>query len=224
MPSSQNPNPFAVFAERIIAGARSLVGGATFGELLTALSADRVIAGDGIEESPSQDGRILSVAGGSSFRFPYEVSVFKDNSIWKVACRRNGGYLIDNWHYAHTAIKDEDGDGVVEKTAPLSDFLVSLRWKYSAYEEPGVEEDPELVVKEGEPESFDPFEQEVTANDPSGVSLCLLASVHWEEDKPIVTQYVRNNIRVFWALKDGNTLGQLGDLFSGSKKKADTAS
>lgn len=225
MPSAQSPNPFTAFVERIVSGARSLVGGKTFCDLISALSADRVIAGDGIDESPTADGRIWSVATAQASRQPYAVSIYKENSVWKIACHRNGGCFIDNWHYAHESIQDEDEDGVVELTALSSDFLVCLRWEYSAYEDPGVENDPELVVKAGDPASFDPFERPVTSDDPSGASLCLLASVRWEKpDQPVVTQHVRNNIRVFWALKDAQTLGQLGDMLSACKQKPAGAS
>lgn len=225
MPSAQTPNPFTAFIERIVSGARSLVGGRTFCDLVSALSSDRVIAGNGIDESPTADGRIWSVSTAQASLLPYAVSVYKEDSVWKIACRRNGGYFIDNWHYAHECIQDEDEEGIVEKTALPSDFLVCLRWEYSAYEDPGVENDPQLVVKAGTPESFDPFERPVTSADPSGVSLCLLASVHWEDaDHPILTQHVRNNIRVFWALKDAQTLGQLGDMLSACKQKPAAAS
>ena len=219
--ASQSPNPFAAFLTRIVSAGFCLVGGKSFLELLRMLSSDRVIAGDGIDESPAPGGRVFSVAPSEDEDdCPYKVSVYQNTSgIWKVACARNNGYFIDHWHYVHEKLEGEDEKGRIVQNAPRSDFFVALRWTYSAYDSSVEMKDPAFIVKTGGPDAFDPFEQAVTEDDSSGISLCMLAYVRWVNSVPQVVQVVRNNLRAFWALKDGQQLGQLGDLLSAYKQK-----
>ncbi|MEG0588192.1 MAG: hypothetical protein RR506_09845, partial [Akkermansia sp.] len=131
----------------------------------------------------------------------------------EVVCARNGGMFIDIWDNAKVKLTGEDLNGLVKvPITGLGDYLVSLEWKYNAFDSNEKLGDPRIVVEQGKKEAFDPLKEPMTAQSGRGTSRCLLAYIEVDGQAMKLTQVVKNSLRAFWTLRDEETLGQLGDL------------